>query len=62
MSLIKVYPTHPNALNISHPASGKLSEEGSMWLDDSFTARMLTDGAVTTEEPAKVSAAKPRKE
>ncbi len=51
----KVFATHPNALNIAHPMDGKLRPDGSFWEDDGFTARMLADGAVTEEDPAKTT-------
>jgi hypothetical protein len=47
----KVHATHPNSLNIAHPIDGKLKPEGSHWEDDGFTARMIADGAVTTDPP-----------
>jgi hypothetical protein len=50
---IRVKPTHPNVLNVPHPVDGKLKPEGGLWENDSFTARMLADGAVVevAEDP-----------
>jgi hypothetical protein len=45
----KVYPTSASSLVIAHPIDGKLRAEGSDWEADGFTARMLTDGAVTDD-------------
>jgi hypothetical protein len=50
MAKIRVYPTHVNALNVKHPIDGALKHGGSDWESDGFTARMLTDGSVTTNE------------
>lgn len=48
---VKVFPMSKNALNIIHPETGyKLSADGSTWPEDGFTARMLSDGEVTTDE------------
>lgn len=61
---MKLYPTHKNALNITHPTHGKLKADGGDWPEDSFTARMLSDKIVSTDEkdlfkPDKEPAAKP---
>ena len=48
MAKIMVYPTHENALVIAHPTDGALSDAGSLWENDGYTARMLADRAVTT--------------
>jgi len=50
MATVKVYPTHPDALNIGHPINGKLRVSGSDWEMDGFTSRMLTDGIITKDE------------
>lgn len=50
MAKITVYPTKENALNIRHPIDGPLRATGSAWEQDGFTARMLSDGAVTQDE------------
>lgn len=47
MPAIKVYPTHEAALDVRHPVSGALSDEGALWEHDAFTARMLSDNAIT---------------
>lgn len=49
MPAIKVYPTHEAALDVRHPISGALSDDGSLWENDAFTARMLSDNAVTAD-------------
>ena len=60
MAKIMVVPTHPNVLNVSHPVDGKLKADGGLWENDSFTARMLADGAVTekVDEPPPPKPAK----
>lgn len=60
MSKIMVYPTHQNALVIAHPSDGPLSDQGSLWQHDGFTARMLTDGAVTTDKARGHISTKPK--
>ena len=52
MSKITVYPLSENALNIKHPSDGPLVDTGSAWNNDGFTARMITDGAIT-DDPSK---------
>ncbi|HEY2210272.1 MAG TPA: hypothetical protein VGH62_01390 [Bradyrhizobium sp.] len=47
---VTVYPTSRAALAIKHPVNGPLSEGGAQWLRDGFTARMLSDGAVTLDK------------
>lgn len=66
MPAIKVYPTHEAALDVRHPVSGPLSDEGSLWEHDAFTARLLSDNAVTTDakrghksERSKIDHSKP---
>ncbi|WP_024340986.1 hypothetical protein [Bradyrhizobium japonicum] len=49
MPAIKVYPTHEAALDVRHPVSGAISDDGSIWEHDAFTARMLSDNAITTD-------------
>jgi len=49
---ITVYPTAKNSLVLSHPIDGPLSTDGSSWTRDGFTARMITDGAIT-DDPSK---------
>lgn len=47
---VKVYPTKASSLNI--PASATrppLTVDGAFWPVDSFTARRLSDGSVTTD-------------
>lgn len=50
MPKIQVFPTHENAHILSHPIDGKISDAGSWWEDDAFTARMITDNAVSTDK------------
>lgn len=52
MPKIKVYPTQENSFILVHPRDGAISDAGSMWEDDAFTARMITDNAVSTD-PAR---------
>jgi hypothetical protein len=59
MPKIKIYPRKASALNVRHPIDGALRPAGSLWEDDGFTARMLTDRAVTTEEAAAWQAPAP---
>jgi hypothetical protein len=50
MTTVTVYPTSRAALSIKHPINGALIADGSQWTRDGFTARMLTDGAVTLDK------------
>ena len=50
MPKIKVYPTHESVFHVAHPIDGHISDEGSMWEHDAFTARMLNDNAVSRDE------------
>lgn len=61
MPAIKVYPTHEAALDVTHPVSGALSDDGSLWEHDAFTARMISDNAITTDAASghKSNRAKP---
>jgi hypothetical protein len=59
MAKITVYPTKENALNIQHPIDGPLKAAGSIWEQDGFTSRMLTDGAVTRDEAKAWQPTKP---
>lgn len=48
---VMVYPTSKNAMNIRHPDGNlPLRESGGEWPNDGFTARMLTDRAVTLDK------------
>lgn len=58
MAKITVYPTKESALNIRHPSDGPLKLAGSQWEQDGFTARMLTDGAVTRDKDAAFKSTK----
>jgi hypothetical protein len=51
MVKINVFPKSPNALVIKHPTDGPLRAEGSSWEYDGFTARLLVDGEITTDDP-----------
>lgn len=46
---VKVYPTKRTAVGLKHPHGPVLLITGSLWPQDSFTARRLTDGAVTKD-------------
>lgn len=59
MTKIMVYPTAQNSLVIRHPIDGQLKAEGSKWEQDGFTARMLTDGAVTSSHNLAWESAEP---
>jgi hypothetical protein len=59
MAKITVYPTKASALNIKHPIDGQLKAAGSQWENDGFTARMLSDKAVTTERTDAHKPARP---
>jgi hypothetical protein len=64
---MKVWPTNDlNRKFLKHPTGGPFRAEGpSEWPDDSYTARRIADGDVTTDEPqAKKddAAAKPKDE
>lgn len=50
MAGTKVFPTHSDAMSITHPINGKLREKGSEWEMDGFTSRMITDGSLTLDE------------
>jgi len=52
MPKVTVYPTHENSAAVVHPDSGPVSDEGSSWEYDAFTAKMLADNAVTLEKSA----------
>jgi hypothetical protein len=54
MAKITVYATKQSAFNIVHPTDGALKSGGSSWENDGFTARMLSDGALTTIANAAV--------
>jgi len=56
MTKIKVYPTKASALNVRHLIDGKLARAGSEWTEDGFTARLLTDGAITRDPGAEYAA------
>lgn len=60
MPIIKVYPTHEAAMDIRHPVSGALSDEGSNWEHDAYTARMLDDRAITTDPKAGHKSSRPK--
>lgn len=47
---IMVYPATKNSLVIRHPISGPLVIGGSLWEEDAFTMRMLTEFAITTNK------------
>jgi hypothetical protein len=48
---VTVYPTKASALRIRHPSHGPLrAGQGTSWIKDGFTSRMLSDGLVT-EDP-----------
>jgi hypothetical protein len=47
---LKVYPVHENCHVLRHPVDGKISDEGSLWEDDAFTARLMDTNEVTTDE------------
>jgi hypothetical protein len=50
MANITVYPTKASALRIVHPSHGPLKEgQGTSWINDGFTMRMLSDGLVTED-------------
>lgn len=49
MPKIKVYPTHENCHVLIHPTDGKLSDEGSLWEYDPFTARLLDTNDLTRD-------------
>lgn len=57
---MKVFPKNDQVRKLlKHPvAKGFRAEGPAEWPDDSFTARRIADGDVTTEDPAK-AAAKP---
>lgn len=59
MTKITVYPVKAGALNIKHPIDGPLQATGSDWEIDGFTARMLTDQAITKDK-AKAMKAPPQ--
>ncbi len=46
---VKVYPTKKTAVGLKHPHGPALLIAGSLWPQDSFTARRLTDGSVTKD-------------
>ncbi len=48
-STVKVYPTKKTAFGLKHPHGPALLITGSLWPQDSFTARRLTDGSVTKD-------------
>jgi len=60
MSKITVYPLSENALNIKHPSDGPLVDTGSAWNNDGFTARMITDGAITADKDKAFKSEKPK--
>lgn len=43
---IAVLPNKDSAIGMAHPIDGPLKKDGSLWLDDLFTARRLTDGSI----------------
>lgn len=55
-----VYPAHEHACAIMHPIDGHLAPEGAQWTDDGFTARMISDGLVTTHKAKLVKAEYPQ--
>ena len=56
MAKIRVYPAKASALNLRHPIDGKLGATGGEWTEDGFTARLLTDGAITRDAGAALPA------
>lgn len=48
----KIYPAQENAIGLRHPIDGPLAAAGSLWTEDGFTARLITDGAVTRDATA----------
>ena len=52
MAKIRVFPTKASALNVRHGVDGTISMGGSMWEQDGFTSRLITDGILTID-PAK---------
>ena len=61
MANVTVYPTKASALRIAHPSHGPLrAGQGTVWINDGFTARMLSDGLVTEDvKKAYMGQAKP---
>ena len=71
MAKITVYPVKQSSLVLLHPGDGRLVSSGSQWENDGFTARMISDNLVTTDQshaytgeppdvPSKAFQAKPQ--
>lgn len=56
---MKIWPTNDlNRRFLKHPTGGPFREEGpAEWPDDTYTARRIADGDVTTEAPEDKPAA-----